>query len=102
MSIRIFGASDDRIEIRGDLDEEFYVPYDSPGGWIATNWSCVGIRYLDGVWRITPAGGSAEIVQAPANDEDNYSDIATIHGDIEWVVFGQAAALKPARKEKQV
>lgn len=93
MPVTIYGASDDLIEVEGDIREEFS-PYQEHGEesrkYLAfSNGTVISILFSsDGVWRITPVRGSAAITQADGDDEDNYSDVAEIEGDINWVVLG--------------
>ena len=58
------------------------------------------IHYGDaGVWRIaTVHRGSAELTieQAPENDDQNYTDRATLTGDLRWAVVGPAS-FEPAK-----
>ena len=87
----VYGASDDLIEIEGQIREEF-----SPGepdvvlGF--SDGTVLRIRFTnDGVWRITTlAQGSSSltIVQAPVDDDDIYSDRATLTGEVRWVLCG--------------
>jgi hypothetical protein len=101
MSVTITGASDDLIEIDGDIYEEF--PCSNPtidGKYLAfSDGTILQILILDGVWRIhlVHAGAATlTITPAPANDDDNYSDVATLDGDVSWVVLGiNWAAAKP-------
>jgi len=98
MSVTVHGASDDLIEIDGDISEEFGA-YDSDedgdGKLLAFSDGTV-LRVKHGsVWRITPVvTGSAAlaIVQCPEDDDENYSDAATLDGDVRWVVLGVAIA----------
>lgn len=115
MSVTVYGVSDDLIEVEGDITAEFSYPESAEGGvgvllafsdgtvmrvtWMA-NWA------EGGVWRITEVthgAGTVDHVPAPEDDEDNYSDRATLHGHIRWVVLGTEVALaKAAGKIGQV
>lgn len=96
--ITLYGASDDLIELDGDIREEF-TPLgeddpDEPGDLVAfSNGVVLRIKFTH-VWRITLVAGKGlvTIVQAPELDEDNYSDVATIGGDVAWVVCGNQFA----------
>lgn len=97
MTVTVYGSSDDLIEVEGDLTGEFYtlqrIGDDGNGSLLAfSDGTVLRIAYGDGgVWRITPVqvrNGDVEIVQCPEGDEDNYSDRATLLGDIKWVVIG--------------
>lgn len=102
MSVTITGASDDLIEIDGDIREEFTAPTvdGKDGGYLAFgDGTVLQILFLGGVWRILllHAGtATLTLTQAPADDDANYSDVATLTGDVPWVVLGiDRAARKP-------
>lgn len=72
----IFGSSDDLIEIRGVLDEEFSVDSDEPvliglsNGWLIR--ATYGARH-DGCWRfevIDEHGTSSELTIGPARGDE--------------------------------
>jgi len=94
-TVTLYGASDDLIEIEGDIEEEFY--YTDGNHYVAfSNGTVVKIIFDDdGIWRITPYLGdtdSVHIVQTDGRDDGTfggYTDIATITGDITWVVVGE-------------
>lgn len=102
MTVTAYGSSDDLIEIDGDIREEFTAAFDGEDNLLAFSCGVVlRIRYSDqGIWRIAVVHeeepGLVEIVQAPEDDEDNYSDVATVHGGtmvpLTWVVHGDAIA----------
>lgn len=104
MAVTIYGASDDLIEVEGDVKAEFqYNPRPGSGQYIALSCGVVlSIEYdNDGVWRINPvcvaampAGTTLSVEQAPADDEVNYSDRATVTGaePVSWVVIGDDLA----------
>lgn len=101
MTTTIYGASDDLIEIRGDIEEEFGC-YDDEGGVLAfSNGVLLSARYDDdGVWRFDPirGAGHVSIAKGVPDDDDNYTDRVTITDPIEWVVYGtQHARTKPRR-----
>jgi hypothetical protein len=102
MSVTITGASDDLIEIGGDIYQEFLCSNPAiDGKYLAfSDGTILEIQLSDdGVWRIHLIHGGTStltIRPAPANDEDNYSDVATLDGDVSWVVHGiNWAAAKP-------
>jgi hypothetical protein len=94
VSVTIYGASDDLIELEGDIREEFNALDLDDGALLAfSDGTVLRIGYSDnGVWRISPvvSVGHVSIDQAPEDDEDNYSDRAILTGPIKWVVFGSA------------
>jgi hypothetical protein len=92
MEIVVYGASDDLIELDGGITEEF-IYRDDDGDLVAfSDGTVLCIVYSSaGVWRITPVvHGSAEveIVQAPEEDDTNYSDRAHVRGEVVWAVHG--------------
>jgi hypothetical protein len=97
MSITVYGASDDLIEIDGDIREEFpYAGDDHAGDILAfSDGTVLRIAFdLDrsGNWRITPlAHGSAKLTIAQTVEEDD-TDRADLDGDIKWVVHGTGMA----------
>jgi len=98
MSVKVHGASDDLIVVSGDVNEEFYSlilnDEGEDGGLLAfSNGTVVQISYgSSGVWRIHSVRGDSHVVQCPEGDEENYSDVAEIPGDISWVVLGSKIA----------
>ncbi len=111
MSVTVYGASDDLIEIEGDIREEF--TYEGPGHGAGSgdllafsDGTILRIEYADtGIWRIAPVvHGTAHLTfeQAPEDDESNYSDRATL-SFAAWVVQGVAFARSPAstRRDEQ-
>src|SRR6185503_5646294 len=95
-----YGASDDLIEIDGDLNEEFsYGDRPGPGDVLAfSDGTLLGIEYTShGIWRISPLKQGAcelSVIQAVGADDDRYSDRAILKGDIKWVVHGINYVLK--------
>jgi hypothetical protein len=91
--LKIYGASDDLIEIEGDIREEFdHYDEDNPFYLAFSDGTVLSVNYNnDGFWRINRlAIGSAEYSKREGMDEsDDYSDIATLKGDIKWVVGGK-------------
>lgn len=100
MAIEIYGASDDLIEIEGDIREEFTAYDEDDGTYLGFSDGTVlhVVFDRDGVWRIKPIAygsngpESLVITHAPAGDEDNYSDVARLAADVDWVLHGKALA----------
>ena len=100
MTLHIYGASDDLIEVTGAVEDEFYPPADGPTTVLVDAKTDAGdqvqvqlqIEYAaDGTsdWRVTEVTGHGLVTITPArgedegNDEDRcpgYSDKATIRG----------------------
>lgn len=94
MGVLIYGVSDDLIEIEGDVREEFTFPNDDDVHLALSDGTLLSAEYGDnGVWRfrVLSAGRmGVTIDQAPADDEDNYSDRVSVVGieHIRWVALG--------------
>ena len=89
MSAIVYGASDDLIEVEGDISEEFYP--DSEARYLAfSTGALLRIKY-DGTWNIRVLAGDVAVDRAEGMDAANYSDRATVNGDVRWVVCGQHA-----------
>ena len=100
--IKIYGTSDDLIEIEGSIREEFALPFALPSEYDGVYVCCsdgtaLRISYgEEGVWRLTLVRkGSAEFhkFESPVSDDDVYSDVVTLRGTIDWVVLGVDLAL---------
>lgn len=98
MAVTVYGASDDLIEVEGDISEEFGAHHDS--NYVAfSNGVVLRVAYdRDGFWRIAPvAGGSRVTIEFADDEETNYSDRATITEDVAWAVHGIEFAKARAR-----
>jgi hypothetical protein len=96
--VRITGASDDLIEIEGDLSEEFG-HYSGgrdrdkdEGALLAfSDGHVLRVRYdEDGIWRVTViAKGTSEFPKVEGSVSDDTSDVVTLRGPaLSWVVKG--------------
>lgn len=102
MEVTLYGSSDDLIQIEGGIEEEFdYLRWADEGHGALIGFSDgtllrVKLDHHDEVWRITPVfvpdQSRLTIVQAPASDEHNYSDRATLVGEIQWALMGSHLA----------
>lgn len=97
MSITVYGASDDLIEVEGDITEEFDIDHGGPI-FVFSDGTVIQIEFSKvGIWRITPmvyGTGALTVVQAPLDYDANYSDRATLDADIRWVVRGSDIKVK--------
>ncbi|MGV8973689.1 MAG: hypothetical protein ACOH10_15320 [Rhodoglobus sp.] len=92
MTVMVTGASDDLIEVRGDIDEEFDALGQAAQGAILGFSNGVVLRVTfddDGVWRITPLHGASKV---QITHTDDRTDVALISESVEWVVYGTAWA----------
>lgn len=103
MSVTIYGASDDLIEIDGDLSEEFG-SYDAGTQYVAVSTGLLAtIAYGQGdeaFWRIhvlVPGTAPYKLTQA-TDESSDYSDKLTIEGEVAWVVVGGHHVRKAARR----
>lgn len=97
MSITITGASDDLIEVDGDISEEFNPPDGEDSILGFSNGVLLRVRYDDdGIWRITPIRGGevVTIVYGGATHDADTHDVATLISPADWVVCGTAWAGK--------
>lgn len=95
-TIKIYGASDDLIEVEGDFEDEWGAGHDDAGYVELSTGDVFFVRYEDdGVWRVKHhvVSGKVEVRNDPCpplneegeNDDDRYTDECVVHGDIEWV-----------------
>lgn len=90
--IVISGASDDLIEVEGDIREEFYAIDDGEHILSFSDGTVLSVEYdRQGMWRIRRlSAGSAVYRHREATDADrDYSDVVRLDGEIAWVTFGK-------------
>lgn len=89
-AITIYGASDDCIEVEGDITEEFDACGKEDGTLTLSDGTVIKHSFFT-CWRfevVTLADGAqVEITKCPEDDDDNYSDRVVIASPIEWVRF---------------
>lgn len=107
--VQVYGASDDLVELEGDIREEFTgsATDDSEGALLAfSDGTVLRVRYTEaGVWRITPVAVGRAFIgidQAPEDDESNYSDRASLREGVMWAVFGTGVAVAKSAKKAVV
>lgn len=89
--IEITGASDDLIEVDGDIREEFtYQDKDEKGDLLAfSDGTVLRVVFAQfGTWRITPVVRGSAVLCIEQEIEDEGTDKATLNGDVRWVVHG--------------
>ena len=98
MTIRITGASDDLIEIEGDIREEFNVYLEKHESVLLAFSDGTVLRVIydkDGIWRISRVHcGSSGFSKSEGSADKDTNDIVTLVGDIKWVVLGDKIASK--------
>jgi hypothetical protein len=94
--VLIYGASDDLIELEGDISEEFSYDDDHTNYVAFSDGTVLTINYGNdgGFWRINRiVTGSATYQKTEATDDaGEYSDRVTLSGDLKWAVFGTGYA----------
>jgi len=100
--IKIYGRSDDLIEIEGDILEEFNVCLTEEDYYrylTLSNGIVIKVNYdNDGLWRLHPIkinSSYKKIFEAHyEKDDNNYSDIVEINDDITWVALSTEVYFK--------
>lgn len=98
MSVTVYGASDDMIEIGGDIAEEFHYTDDSKrGDFLAfSDGTILRIVFGDDGWRITPVHeGTSKLSILQHSDGEEGTDLAKLDGDVAWVVHGIGWVKRP-------
>lgn len=91
MKVIITGASDDLIEVDGDIVEEFGASTKGTNLLAVSDGTLLRITYdNDGIWRIGRlVTGSAEFVKVEGDVPADTFDKVTLTGDIKWIVVGE-------------
>lgn len=101
MKVNVYGASDDLIEVDGDIEAEFSYSEDESNFLVFSDGTVLSVAYDDsGMWRIGRIfAGSASFAKTEASDpDDDYSDKVCLTGDIRFV----ALCREMVRKDKTV
>lgn len=108
-TLKLYGASDDLIEIEGAINDEFSSFRDDKEMLLAiSDGTLLRILYSHrGVWRFELVSLGAEStyknIPAPEDDEDNYSDVVTIESNrsLVWVTLGEKMSIRvPEERSK--
>ena len=97
MSIKVYGHSDDLIEVEGDIDEEFCPNLYDPENYsfiTVSDGSVWKIRYEDdGIWRIFSVvpGSSPFFIEQGAESDGDYSDARVLSDRVDWIVCGDGS-----------
>lgn len=101
--LTVYGASDDLIEIEGDISDEFTYDHDEPNFLAFSDGTLIEATYTQsGRWAISVlANGDASSTKEDALSDEGrrndgrpaYSDVVTLVGPVTWVVFGHQRAL---------
>ena len=98
MTTTIFGASDDLIEIEGDVTEEFNVYLEGDEAIIIAFSDSTLLRATydrDGIWRLHRLfKGASEFKKQEGDISEDTMDRVVLSGiQINWVVLGKQAAI---------
>lgn len=100
MKTKLYGASDDLIEIEGAISDEIGCYNDGPISFVASDGTKGKIKY-DGDWRIDYVGGEmvdkfiksvgdeAEHTEPDAKGCSSYSDVLIFKPGLLWLKVGQ-------------
>ena len=104
--ITIYGASDDLIEIEGDIEEEFnWIAEDDEKRYIAvSDGTLLSVRYdQDGIWRLNRLmSGSSKFEKEEGDIEKDTPDKVTLSDvEIKWIVFGEQTASRKVIHARQ-
>jgi hypothetical protein len=93
MRLKIYGYSDDLIEIEGDIREEFNC-YDEVVMYLGiSDGTLIAVEYTEhGFWRfnIIRKGTSIFSKSKGTNLDDDYSDVIYLNGDdLYWVILAK-------------
>lgn len=89
-SITIYGASDDLVEVEGDLREEFNA-FEDESFIAVSDGTLISVEYgASGIWNLNVLRrGSCSIDKTDATGEEDYSDKIELTGEIAWVAYAK-------------
>lgn len=95
--IKIYGSSDDLIEIDGDIRGAFYLQNSDENSYLGlSDGTLISVLYdSDGIWRFNVLRkGLSNIKKVDLDLEaDEYSEVLEVDGKISWVLYGQDKAM---------
>ena len=99
---KITGASDDLIELKGQITEEFSHNSYEVAILAFSDGTLLEVTYdNDGIWRIKQlAAGSCSFSLKPGIVADDTFDEATLTGDLKWCVHAIRGQYNPAWGKK--
>jgi len=104
---KVYGASDDLIELEGQITEEFsHSTYqdDAQSAILAfSDGTLLEVRYDDdGIWRISKlADGACEYSHKSGSVSEDTPDEAVLRGDLKWCVKSERGQYSPAFAKKR-
>ena len=100
--LTVTGCSDDLIEVEGDIEDEFGVPYNKPNGYLAfSDGTLLQVTYDEnGIWRffVVVKGALYDRKEDGVVADDTF-DVVHFKDGIKWVMYspcpdGEYLALK--------
>lgn len=89
--VKVYGASDDLIEVEGSCNAEFSCYLDEGESRFLAFSDGTLLRVVyddDGIWRLTRIySGTAAFEKVEGSVEEDTMDIVTLTGDIKWVAL---------------
>lgn len=88
--IKIYGSSDDLIEVEGNVNEEFGHYSDEPAMLGCSDGTLIRVRHdEEGIWRLTiiRSGKDTTYDLRLGQDDRQHTDVLTLHADVNWVVY---------------
>lgn len=112
MTLKVYGSSDDLIEIEGDITEEFNIYFsdeyntDDENSSVLlalSNGLVLNIEYNNiGLWKISQVWGDSSktkyVFVATDPNSNNYSDVVLIVDSIEWVTLAKTDVFRRRKK----
>lgn len=97
MQTKIYGASDDLIELEGQISEEFNGGGDEGDILAFSDGTLLEVLYdKDGIWRIKQlAAGTCVFAHKAGSVKDDTPDEAVLTGDLKWVVKSERGQYSP-------
>ena len=98
MNLRVYGRSDDLVEVEGDVREEFTAPYPEERLFLTfSNGVALSVEYGGvGEWTVSElySPDDVDVEVHPTGWEDapvDYTEVAVVEGadPVEWVVTGE-------------
>lgn len=100
--VKIYGSSDDLVEVRGSIEAEF----NGDNGFLCfSDGSVFHVKYTkDGIWRILPViktnpkGIYTKVTEIIKENDDGYSDVVTYENDeLKWVAWAETVTFALSR-----
>lgn len=90
-TVAVAGGPDLCILVRGGIDEDFYYHGNNveAGDLLAFSDGTILRVVFDGGWHVTVVAAGSAVVTVEPDTAQEFSDRATVVGDVRWVVHGR-------------